>query len=220
MAESTSAGTITAEYAYLNGQPLAKIESNNVYYYHNDHLGTPIVMTDSSGTTVWLGEFKPFGEPVSVTGTFTNNLRFPGQYYEEETDLHYNYYRDYNSVLGRYVQADPIGLQAGVNLFVYALDNPNRYVDFKGLKSCCPKDEQNLIEARITEVNNQINNINSSGHAQKGKIYGKTNCMPWGPGAPRINQSLSPCIQKCVRAHESVHVQQCKETGSSLAICS
>ena len=77
--ESTGSGAITAEYTYLNGQLLVKIESNNVYYYHNDHLGTPALMTDSSGTTVWQGEFKPFGEPVSVTGSITNNLRFPGQ---------------------------------------------------------------------------------------------------------------------------------------------
>ena len=66
------------------GQPLAKIKVNDVYYYHNDHLGTPMMMTDSTGTTVWQGEFLPFGEEYSVTGTVTNNLRFPGQYYDEE----------------------------------------------------------------------------------------------------------------------------------------
>ena len=62
ISESTSTGTITVEYAYLNGQPLAKIENNNIYYYHNDHLGTPMLMTDSAGAVVWQGEFKPFGE--------------------------------------------------------------------------------------------------------------------------------------------------------------
>jgi uncharacterized protein RhaS with RHS repeats len=63
---------------FLNGNPFAKIESGNVYYYHNDHLGTPQKMTDSSGSTVWYGKFLPFGEPLSITGTITNNLRFPG----------------------------------------------------------------------------------------------------------------------------------------------
>ena len=62
IAESNSAGTITAEYVYLNGQPLAKIEGANTYYYHNDHLGTPQKMTDASGTVVWSADYKPFGE--------------------------------------------------------------------------------------------------------------------------------------------------------------
>ena len=134
IAESTATGTITVEYAYLNGQPLAKIESNNVYYYHNDHLGTPALMTNSSGTTVWQEEFKPFGEPLTVTGTVTNNLRFPGQYYNSETGLHQNYFRDYKSEMGRYVESDPIGIQKGINhLFVYTSNNPVDFIDPWGL---------------------------------------------------------------------------------------
>ena len=62
IAESNGSGTITAEYVYLNGQPLAKIEGANTYYYHNDHLGTPQKLTDSTGTIVWSAEYKPFGE--------------------------------------------------------------------------------------------------------------------------------------------------------------
>ncbi len=108
IAESNNGGSITAEYVYLNGSPLAKIEGTNTYYYHNDHLGTPQKLTDSTGQVVWEGEFKPFGEAISVTGTITNNMRFPGQYFDAETGLHYNYFRDYNPVIGRYVQADPI----------------------------------------------------------------------------------------------------------------
>ncbi len=107
MAESTDAGMFSAEYVFLNGTPFAKIEGGNVYYYHNDHLGAPQKMTDSSATVVWYGEFLPFGEPLSITGTITNNLRFPGQYYDEETGLHYNYFRDYEPMIGRYVEADP-----------------------------------------------------------------------------------------------------------------
>ncbi|OGH08158.1 MAG: hypothetical protein A2W22_06250 [Candidatus Levybacteria bacterium RBG_16_35_11] len=80
--ESTRTGNIKGEYVYLNGSPLAKIESNNVYYYHNDHLGTPMVMTNESGSTVWQGEYLPFGEPLSVSGTITNNLeRKRGRFY-------------------------------------------------------------------------------------------------------------------------------------------
>jgi hypothetical protein len=51
---------------------------------HNDHLGTPQKLTDSNGTVVWAADYKPFGE-----ATITNNLRFPGQYYDAETGLNY-----------------------------------------------------------------------------------------------------------------------------------
>ncbi len=133
IAESTSSGTVKAEYVYLNGSPLAKIENNSIYFYHNDHLGAPMMMTDSSGSTVWQGEYLPFGEEYSVSGTVTNNLRFPGQYYDSETGLHYNYYRDYNPAIGRYVEADPIGIKRGQNhLYGYVGNNPVNFVDPDG----------------------------------------------------------------------------------------
>jgi RHS repeat-associated protein len=64
-------------------------------------------MTDSSGATVWQGEYLPFGEPYSVTGSITNNLRFPGQYFDAETGLHQNWNRNYKSNIGRYLEVDP-----------------------------------------------------------------------------------------------------------------
>jgi len=91
---------------------------------HNDHLGTPQKMTDASGVVKWSADYKPFGEAINITGTITNNLRFPGQYYDVETGTHYNYFRDYNPVIGRYIEADPIGLMGGINLFRYVGNNP------------------------------------------------------------------------------------------------
>ena len=134
IAESTTSGNIKAEYVYLNGQPLAKIEGDTTYYYHNDHLGTPMLMTDTGATTVWSGEYLPFGEEHSVTGSITNNLRFLGQYYDDETGLHYNYFRDYNPNTGRYVEADPIGIEQGMNhLYGYVGNNPVNFGDPWGL---------------------------------------------------------------------------------------
>jgi RHS repeat-associated protein len=135
IAESSSTGNVKAEYVYLNGQPLAKIEGNNVYYYHNDHLSTSTLMTDETGTTVWEGEYLPFGEALSVSGTVTNNLRFPGQYYDAETGLHYNYFRDYKPEIGRYVEADPIGIDMMNNhLYAFVGSNPMIFMDPFGLK--------------------------------------------------------------------------------------
>jgi RHS repeat-associated protein len=98
----------------------SKVFPRNRYFYHNDHLGTPQKLTDSTGTVVWSADYKPFGEATvdQTVSTITNNLRFPGQYYDAETGLHYNYFRDYDPAIGKYKQADPIGLAGGSNLYV------------------------------------------------------------------------------------------------------
>jgi RHS repeat-associated protein len=94
-----------------------------------------MMMTDESAATVWEGEYLPFGEEHSITGSITNNLRFPGQYYDSETELHYNYFRDYKPEIGRYLESDPIGLEGGVNPYVYVLSNPCKRIDLNGLWS-------------------------------------------------------------------------------------
>jgi len=83
---------------------------SQIFYIHNDHLGTPQVVTDENQNVVWEGEYGPFGELVSVTGALDQPIRFPGQYADEETGYYYNYYRDYDPTLGRYIQSDPIGI--------------------------------------------------------------------------------------------------------------
>ena len=80
----------------------------------------------------------PFGanlpnENPSGLGAFAFNLRFPGQYYDQEMGTHYNYFRDYDPATGRYVQSDPIGLIAGLNTFAYVDGNPISGLDFFGL---------------------------------------------------------------------------------------
>jgi RHS repeat-associated protein len=83
------------------------------FYYHNDHLGTPQVLTDENQAVVWQGEYSPFGDVTETVAVVEQNLRFPGQYYDQETELHYNYYRTYDPQTGRYVTSDPIGLGGG-----------------------------------------------------------------------------------------------------------
>jgi len=132
-----------------------RVLTDTLYFYHADHLGTPIAMTDSAGTIVWRGEHLPFGKlhtlPVSVVA---NNLRFQGQYFDSETGLHQNWFRDYDSVIGRYREPDPLGI-ANVasfsrsttpddpvrHVYAYAEANPVGRIDPEGLKSrvCCKK---------------------------------------------------------------------------------
>ncbi|MEJ1970017.1 MAG: RHS repeat-associated core domain-containing protein [Rhizomicrobium sp.] len=107
--------------------------SATLYYIHTDHLNRPQKITDASATIVWDGAFDPFGNAASVTGTLTNPLRFPGQYQDTETNLAQNWFRDYDSTIGRYIESDPIGLIGGINLYAYAGNNPLTRLDIQGL---------------------------------------------------------------------------------------
>jgi RHS repeat-associated protein len=134
IAETNQSGQMLAEYVYLGDQLLAMIKpGENVYYFHNDHLGTPQVLTDDTGAVAWKAVYTPFGEAVPSIQTVENPFRFPGQYYDQETGLHYNYFRYYNPQTGRYITPDPIGLEGGVNLFAYVQNNPMNRVDPSGL---------------------------------------------------------------------------------------
>jgi RHS repeat-associated protein len=88
---------------------------------------------DSSGTVVWKAVYFPFGKTQILTETITNNIRFPGQYFDAETGLHYNWNRYYDPYTGRYLTPDPIGLDGGMNLFAYANGNPVNSIDPEGL---------------------------------------------------------------------------------------
>jgi RHS repeat-associated protein len=114
----------------------------DVFYVHADHLGTPRKISrpgDNQVLWVWEGEAfgnSPPNQNPTGQGEFVFNLRFPGQYADAETGLNYNYYRDYDSATGRYVQSDPIGLQGGINTYTYVENNPVSLIDPDGL---CPE---------------------------------------------------------------------------------
>lgn len=109
-----------------------------VYYIHADHLDTPRLVVDKDSNQRWSWFAEPFGTTVPNSnpqglGAFTLNLRFPGQYADQEAGLFYNYFRDYDASTGRYVQSDPIGLAGGINTFAYTLNQPTKYTDPEGL---------------------------------------------------------------------------------------
>lgn len=105
-------------------------------YLITDYLGTPQLAVNSRGQQTWKGVSEAFGKTqLEPTNKITMNLRFPGQYFDQETSLHYNGFRHYNPMLGRYIQADPVGLRGGINLYGYAYGNPLLYLDPYGLYS-------------------------------------------------------------------------------------
>lgn len=108
-------------------------ESSKILYVHSDHLGTPVAMTDQSGSLVLHRDQFPFGSGAAVVGIDDSGVRFPGQMEDRETGLHYNYHRYFDPSTGRYVSSDPIGLVGGVSTYTYAASNPIRYSDPTGL---------------------------------------------------------------------------------------
>lgn len=115
--------TMTLLLVILAGCKQTTADPDTFYYVHSDHLNVPTVVTNKDKAVVWEGHRKPFGETEVTVATIEQPFRFPGQYYDQETGLHYNLMRDYDPRLGRYVESDPIGLTGGMNTYGYAGQN-------------------------------------------------------------------------------------------------
>ena len=143
--EYDATGAVRQELAYLGDTPVASMRGSagggvDIYSIYSDHLNTPRLITDATNRTVWEWPLDTFGagaanENPSGLGVFSFNLRFPGQYYDAETGLHYNYFRDYDPSVGRYVESDPIRLRGGINTYSYVGDNPLSFTDPLGLET-------------------------------------------------------------------------------------
>lgn len=137
-------GKAVREYVWMGDTPVAVFtpgvqpaDAPRVYAIHADHLDAPRVVVDASGGLRWRWLSDPFGvyvadENPAGLGAFTLPLRFPGQYFDRETGLHYNWHRDYDGTVGRYAQSDPIGLDGGINTYSYVEGNPVSFVDPTG----------------------------------------------------------------------------------------
>ena len=162
--EYDNSGTEIKTYGYKPGStwttdPLFMKVGTDYYFYQNDHLWTPQKLTATNGAVAWAAVYTSFGDAtVDASSTITNNLRFPGQYYDEETGLHYNYFRYYDPGAGRYLKADPLlsmeplilsgyvpvhfsspSLFVGgedIHRYSYATNNPLTWTDALGLLSC------------------------------------------------------------------------------------
>ena len=105
-----------------------------IHYLHTDHLGTPMLGTSKLGTITWKAVAEAFGAAGTLPQSQIDmNLRFPGQYFDKESGGSQNFNRDYVVSLGRYIQADPIGLTGGINAYVYVDSSPVKYADPSGL---------------------------------------------------------------------------------------
>ncbi|WP_377160792.1 RHS repeat domain-containing protein [Roseateles sp. UC29_93] len=136
-----SGTTPSQEYVWLGDIPVAVLhgasQDPEVLYVFSDHLGAPRVMIDKNNGGRWRWISEPFGNtaPEEAPGGLapvTLNLRFPGQYFDKESGLSYNYFRDYDATTGRFAQSDPIGLAGGVNTYSYVGGDPASLIDPTG----------------------------------------------------------------------------------------
>ncbi len=125
---------------------------DNLHYFINDHLGTPQRTLDENQIATWEAEHEAFGEAIVTRQIIVNNHRFPGQYYDAETGLHYNWHRYYNAEIGRYVTSDPIGLGGGLNTYGYVGGNPLNRVDIKGLIASPSIIEPNVSKSPLPKI--------------------------------------------------------------------
>ncbi|MDM3870355.1 RHS repeat-associated core domain-containing protein [Porticoccus sp. W117] len=169
----------TRDYIWLSGKPIAQIKSmfkasgdiknQTISYIHTDHLNTPRIATDNNQTVTWRWDSDAFGgqradqDPDNDGKKVKISLRFPGQYYDSESKLYYNHFRDYDYRSGRYIQSDPTGIlsnhdylystfgkQSAVrgvvhisekelnHSYAYVKQNPLRFIDPTGLRNPSP----------------------------------------------------------------------------------
>ncbi|GAB2490111.1 RHS repeat-associated core domain-containing protein [Arenimonas alkanexedens] len=138
-------GTRIREIVWLDETPVAVLSSHagsTYQYVLTDHLNTPrAVVHPGTNAIVWrwdltgsaFGDHAAQNNPDGDANKYTFNLRYPGQYLDTETGLHYNYFRDYEPGTGRYVQSDPIGLGGGITTFGYVSGSPFGRSDPYGL---------------------------------------------------------------------------------------
>ncbi|GAA5786671.1 RHS repeat domain-containing protein [Chitiniphilus shinanonensis] len=185
--------TLTAQYGphpqqpFTTGTLFIKTRNSNgqdtVGYYQHDHLGTPIQAVDKTGRIVWAADYHAFGQATLITPkataeapTISSNLRLPGQYWDGESGLHYNWHRYYDPEVGRYITRDPIGLEGGVNAYLYVYANPLEYGDPTG-KS---------IWERIQKIKDWLD--------RKEDLYDGISCAQW---ISKIQKAQIECHKEC-----------------------
>ncbi|AOI73424.1 RHS repeat-associated core domain-containing protein [Burkholderia ubonensis] len=163
------------DYASLDAAP----DSGQAYFLFHNQVGQPERIEDEGGAVVWQAqEIDPFGM-VKVAGgnSIEYNLRFPGHYFDAATSLHYNRFRTYSPILGRYLQPDPSGQAGGINLYAY-VKNPLSSVDILGLH------DENVSEPDSAEPDNNQSglHVKQPGYVQP-DLWGEV--LPPQPPRPR-----------------------------------
>jgi RHS repeat-associated protein len=195
LAESAATGAVLREYIWLGDVPVAVVEGASRFYVHVDHLNTPRLVANQTPQTVWRwDQQEPFGlnapdQDPSSLGIFELALRFPGQYADKETNLFYNSARDFDPLVGRYVESDPIGLRGGLNTYLYADGTPVARSDPDGLQTGIQPDAPAARQAQ--------GQFFIQGYNLMCYHYARAKVQEWDAEIARVADSLTNCDKRC-----------------------
>ncbi|MEO1662778.1 MAG: RHS repeat-associated core domain-containing protein [Pseudomonadota bacterium] len=205
-------GAVVTEYIWLADRLVATVDgSGTLSYVQTGHLGQPLLVMDGSGAATWTGETTPFGVFVATTGSASDpDLRFPGQWLEAGSGLYHNWHRDYDPSLGRYIQADPLGIAAGQSVYGYVRQEPTNLVDPKGL----------IWESAWDAANAAFSGGRAAGFAMQGRWdeagdemvnLGADLAAMCTPGVPAGSRRLANNISDFCAAIKKKCVSQCTD---------
>lgn len=193
LAETKNTGVLIRAYVHDDQTPIAQVTrttTDTLAYLHTDALNTPRLATNTARSIVWRHDGNAFGDSA-ITGSITVNLRFPGQYYDAETKLHYNWNRYYDPRIGRYITSDPIGLEGGLNTYAYVDSNPLIFSDPEGLDAIVVRNSTATYYGPKNEVMLSIPIVSGLPKVRDPKEVGRG---PTPPGVYTIEQL--PAAQK------------------------
>jgi RHS repeat-associated protein len=208
--EYDNSGNLIQETVWFGDTPVAALRPNgagvNLFYVHTDHLNTPRrISRPSDNVIVWRWDGDPFGttvaneDPDGDSNSFAYALRFPGQYLDSETGLHYNYFRDYDPALGSYLESDPLGMVDGPSTYAYVRNSPVGLTDRYGLISddeCCLRSQQ----------------LGQNANAQGWVICCEGRKVPCS-FAPKVTTKADAIRRKCTIEHEKSHLREIECTS-------
>ncbi len=246
--EMDSSGSWQTDYIYLNGKPLARMNRQHtapirgsdsrrynlvggtddlpesamplrdIYYFHVDHLGTPIVMTNEKKHIFWKAEYYPFGEIYDEFTVVSNEVRFPGQYHDEETGLSYNWHRYFDSRTGRYLTPDPshsiqqqgsgisyllpslLRTPQEINMFAYVTNNPINMMDPEGLAASQCEDEKEPWEECLSASPLRSSSDECNKYQDDTYLGVSLRCFCKCAGNSQWSQNVRGCL-RCMEGH-------------------
>jgi RHS repeat-associated protein len=220
-------GAVNREYVWIDDLPVALINvsggTETTDFIHTGQIDEPLAVTSSTKALVWNAYVDPFGVATTfTTPTTTLDMRLPGQSFQlEPNSLHQNHWRDYDPSLGRYIEADPLGIDAGQNVYAYVDGDPVNFEDPWGL--CAPgthpatpsesqdiiQEAKNYLPRHLTHAQLQCNQLvdRSINAANPGTITGEPNTQNMRNGqVGAFEQVSAPGVGDVLLLNDPGHV--------------
>ncbi|MGB4894544.1 MAG: RHS repeat-associated core domain-containing protein [Nitrospira sp.] len=177
--EYDGSNVLQARYNHGPGidEPIAVTKAGSTFFYHQDALGSVTDLTDSAGVTAKSYAYDAYGNILDSPGTVEQPFTYTGREFDAESGLYYYRARNYDPMTGRFLQADPFGIAAGVNLYSYVNNDPLNLIDPSGLSpvgwivklgdKCMKKVKALFSDEEMRQARKQGENVLVNGTRQK-----------------------------------------------------